>query len=113
MARNSARLEEEIRLRLLAIAKRVRPEVRTDEQSVQGLIQEIADWVEEKLQGKIDDSTHSFGQVTFKQEEILASRVDMRYLDLKGQLLEEKERRLKLQEELAIAREQVGKARAE
>jgi hypothetical protein len=51
--------------------------------------------------------------VTFKQEEIVASRVDVRYLDIKGQLLEEKEKRLKLQEELSIAREQVGKARAD
>lgn len=51
--------------------------------------------------------------MTFKQEEIVASRVDVRYLDIKGQLLEEKEKRLKLQEELSIAREQVGKARAD
>jgi hypothetical protein len=34
--------------------------------------------------------------VTFKQDEVVASRVDMRYLEIKGQLLEEKEKRLKL-----------------
>ena len=94
--RNSARVEQDIRQRLAAIVRRVRPEARVEEQSVQGLIQEIADWVEEKLQGRNDDSTHSFGQVTFKQDEVVASRVDMRFLEMKGQLLEEKEKRLKL-----------------
>jgi len=48
-AANSARFQQDIRKRLEVIVSRLRPEARLEEQSLYGLIQEISDWVEEKL----------------------------------------------------------------